>query len=64
LEDLEAGEIEYELAEEFLVGLKRKFGGGDKETVKVAELRKLEQKGKNNGGICTGVQKGSERKWI
>ena len=43
MEDLEAEEIEYELAEEFLVGLKRKFGEGDKETVKVAELRKLEQ---------------------
>jgi len=44
LEDLEAGEIEYESTGEFLVGLKREFGGGDEETVKIAELRKLEQK--------------------
>jgi len=44
LEDLEAGEIEYESAEEFLTGLKKKFGGRDKETVKVAELRRLEQR--------------------
>jgi len=43
LEDLEAGEIEYKSAGEFLAGIKREFGGGDKETVKVAELRKLEQ---------------------
>jgi len=43
LEDLEVGEIEYESAWEFLAGLKRKFGGGNKKAVKVAELRKLEQ---------------------
>ena len=46
LEDLEIGEIEYELAGEFLAGLKREFGRGDKVVVKVAELRKLEQKGR------------------
>ena len=46
LEDLEAGEIEYESAREFLAGLKREFGGGDEEMVKVAELKKLEQGGR------------------
>jgi len=46
LEDLEAGEVQYESAGEFLAVLKREFGGGDKETVKVAELRKLEQGGR------------------
>ena len=46
LEDLEAGEVEYKSAGEFLAGLKRKFGGGDEEMVKVAELRKLEQGGR------------------
>jgi len=30
------------LAEEFLISLKKKFGGGEEELVKVAELRKLE----------------------
>ena len=44
LEDLEAGEIEYESAREFLMGLKKEFGGEDKEAVKVAELRRLEQR--------------------
>ena len=46
LEDLEAGETEYESAREFLVELKREFGGGDEKVVKVAELRKLEQEGR------------------
>ena len=46
LEDLEAGEIEYELARESLAELKREFGGEDKEAVKVAELRKLKQGGR------------------
>jgi len=46
LEDLEVGEIKYELAGEFLIGLKREFGGGDEEVIKVAELRKLEQGGR------------------
>jgi len=43
LEDLEARKIEYESAGKFLAGLKKKFEGGNEETVKVAELRRLEQ---------------------
>ena len=43
LEDLEAGKIEYESAREFLAGLKKEFGEGDKVVVKVTELRRLEQ---------------------
>ena len=46
LEDLEAGKIEYESAGEFLIGLKKEFGGEDKEAVKVVELRRLEQRGR------------------
>ena len=46
IEELESGEVEYELAEEFLIGLKKEFGGGEEESVKVVELRKLEQGGK------------------
>ena len=42
LEDLEAGKVEYESAREFLAELKKEFGGGDKEAVKVAELKELE----------------------
>ena len=43
MEKLESGEVEYELVEEFLMGLRKEFGGGEKESVKAAELRKLEQ---------------------
>jgi len=43
LEDLEAGEVEYESAGEFLMEIKREFRGGDEESVKVAELKRIEQ---------------------
>jgi len=46
LEDLEAGEVKFGLVEEFLLELKKEFGGGDKELVKVAELKRMEQGGK------------------
>ena len=42
LEDLEGGLLEYETAEEFLADLKKEFGGEDKKTVKIAELKMLE----------------------
>ena len=38
--------MEYETAEEFLTVLRKEFGGGEEEAVKVAELRKLEQEGR------------------
>ena len=43
LEDLKAGELEYELVGKFLAGLKRKFGEGNEEAVKVVELKRIEQ---------------------
>jgi len=43
LEYLEIGNLEYEIAKEFLADLEKKFGGGDKKAVKVAELKRLEQ---------------------
>jgi len=46
MEELESGEVEYESVEEFLTTLKKEFGGGEEEAVKVAELRKLEQGGR------------------
>ena len=42
MEELESGEVEYESVEEFLTCLKKEFGGGEEESVKAAELRKLE----------------------
>jgi len=47
IEELEAGEVEYESVEEFLTSLRKEFGGGEEESVKTAELRKLEQGGKS-----------------
>jgi len=46
IKELELGEVEYKTAEEFLISLKKKFGGEEEELVKAAELRKLEQGGK------------------
>ena len=46
MEELESGEVEYESVEEFLTTLKKEFGEGEEESVKAAELRKLEQGGK------------------
>ena len=42
MEDLEAELLEYEIAGEFLTDIKKEFGGGDEEIVKVAELRRIE----------------------
>jgi len=46
LEDLETGEIEFGLAREFLLELRKKFRRGDEEFIKVTELRKIEQEGR------------------
>jgi len=46
MDKLESGEIEYETVEDFLTSLRKEFGGGEEESVKAAELRKLEQGGK------------------
>ena len=46
MKELEVGEMEYEMAEEFLTVLKKEFGGEEEEAVKAVELRKLEQEGR------------------
>ena len=46
LENLEGGLLEYETVEKFLVDIKKEFGDRDEESVKVAELKRLEQEGK------------------
>ena len=46
MEEIEAGEVEYESVEEFLTSLRKEFGGGEEESVKAVELRKMEQGGK------------------
>ena len=51
MEELEVEEVEYETVEEFLLNLKKEFGGGEKESVKAVELRKLEQGEKTMKGF-------------
>ena len=46
LEDLKGELLEYETVGEFLAEIRKEFGGGEEESVKVAELRRLEQEGK------------------
>jgi len=46
MEELETGEIEFESAGEFLAEIRKEFGGGDEESVKVAELKKIKQEGR------------------
>ena len=46
MEELKAGEVEYKSVEEFFTILRKEFGGGEEESVKAVELRKLEQGGK------------------
>ena len=41
LEDLERRLLEYEIVGEFLADIRKEFRGGDKESVKVAELKRL-----------------------
>ena len=43
MEKIDAGEIKFETAGESLAEIRREFGGGDEESVKVAELKKIEQ---------------------
>ena len=46
LEDLETEKVKFELVKEYLLELRREFGGGNEESVKVAELKRIEQEGK------------------
>jgi len=39
MEELEAGEMEYESIEEFFTSMKKEFRGGEEEATKAAELR-------------------------
>jgi len=47
MEDLEAGEVEYESVGKFLAEIKKKFGRENEKALKVAELKRIEQEGRN-----------------
>ena len=46
LEELEVGEVEYKSVGEFLTEIKKEFGGGDEELLKVVKLKRIEQEGR------------------
>jgi len=46
LENLEKGELEYKSVGKFLAAIKKEFREGKEESVKVAELKRLEQRGR------------------
>ena len=64
LEDLEEEVIEYESVREFMMAIKKEFGGRDEESVKVVELKKVGAGRKDNGEVCARVEEGSSGKWI
>ena len=47
MEELEAGEMEYESIEEFFTSIKKEFGEGEEKATKAAELKRLEQGGRS-----------------
>jgi len=57
MEELESGEVEYESAEDFLTCLKKEFRGGEEESVKAVELRKLEQGGRTMEEFVQGFKR-------
>ncbi len=64
MEELESGKIEYEMVEDFLTSLRKEFGGGEEESVKAAELRKLEQGGRTMEEFVQELKKRSKGKRI
>jgi len=46
LEDLEKEELEYESVGEFLAAIKKEFREGEEKSIKVTELKRLEQGGR------------------
>jgi len=43
---LEVGELEFESVKEFLAEIRKEFRGEDEESIKVAELKRIEQGGR------------------
>jgi len=64
MEEMEAGEVEYESAEEFLTCLRKEFGGGRREVGESSRAEEAGARGKNDGGVCTRVQAGRKREWV
>ena len=46
IKDLESGSLSFAIAEKFLTDLNKEFRGENNKTMKMAELKKVEQEGK------------------
>ncbi len=64
MEELEAGEVEYELVEEFFYNIKEGIWRRRRRVGESSRVKKVGARRKDDGGIHAGVQVGCERKWI
>jgi len=64
MEEMETGEVEYESAEEFLTCLRKEFGGRRRGVSESGRAEEAGARGKNDGGVHTGVQAGCKREWV
>ena len=64
MKDLESEKVEFESVGGLLLELKKEFGRGDEKSVKVTELKNVEQGGRTIEKICLRIQNSSKRKWI
>ena len=60
MEDLKAEILKYTMISEFIADLKKEFGGGDDETMKVAELKKVEQENRTMEKIVLKLRKAAK----
>jgi len=64
MEELEAGEVEYESVEEFFYNIKEGIWGRRRGVSKGSGTEKVGARREDDGGVCSGVQESSKRKWI
>ena len=64
MEELEAGEVEYELAEDFFDMFKERIWGRRRRVGEGSRAEKAGARRKNDGGVRAGVQAGSKRKQV
>jgi len=64
MEEMEAGEVEYESVEEFLACLRKEFGGGRRGVGESGRAEEAGARRKDDGGVCTRVQTGGKRERV
>ena len=64
MEELEAGEIEYESVEEFFYNIKKRIWRKRRRVSESGRVKENRARRKDDGGICAGVQEGGKREWV